>query len=174
MLSPLDYHCRQSIPAFFDIFFFCTFLHIKMHKRIKRTLILVRQHVHIFRNDTFFKQQTRSTNWSSRSNFFLIMFGYHLIMMCLFVDNRFYIVFFSTLEKTHCAFIVCDSKWMVSFLRPTWNIHRCGYLQSCLVVIWLVPHETAATSAFSVFTIQPCTMCDVTSSKATYAWCMCV
>ena len=32
------------------------------------------------------------------------------------------------------------------------------YLQCCLVVTWLVPRETAAVSACSVHTIQPCTM----------------
>ena len=32
------------------------------------------------------------------------------------------------------------------------------YLQSRLVVTWLVPHETAAVSACSAYTIQPCTM----------------
>ena len=32
------------------------------------------------------------------------------------------------------------------------------YLQSCLVVTWLVPHEAAAISARSVYTIQPCSM----------------
>ena len=32
------------------------------------------------------------------------------------------------------------------------------YLQRCLVLTWLVPRETAAASARSVYTIQPCTM----------------
>ena len=32
------------------------------------------------------------------------------------------------------------------------------YLQRCLVVTWMVPRETAAVSAYSVHTIQPCTM----------------
>ena len=30
------------------------------------------------------------------------------------------------------------------------------YLQHCSVVTWLVPHETSAISAYSVYTIQPC------------------
>ena len=37
----------------------------------------------------------------------------------------------------------------------------CGfvvYLQDCSDVTWLVPCETAAVSARSVYTIQPCTM----------------
>ena len=32
------------------------------------------------------------------------------------------------------------------------------YFQRCLVVTWLAPRETAAVSARSVYTIQPCTM----------------
>ena len=32
------------------------------------------------------------------------------------------------------------------------------YLQRCLIVTWLVSRETAAISASSVYTIQPCTM----------------
>ena len=32
------------------------------------------------------------------------------------------------------------------------------YVQRCLVVTWLVPRETAAVSARSVYTTQPCTM----------------
>ena len=35
------------------------------------------------------------------------------------------------------------------------NIHRSGVLTA---MAWLVPHETAAVSARSVYTIQPCTM----------------
>ena len=32
------------------------------------------------------------------------------------------------------------------------------YLQRCLLVTWLVPRETAAVSALSLYTIQSCTM----------------
>ena len=32
------------------------------------------------------------------------------------------------------------------------------YFQHCLVVTWLVPRETTAVSACSVYTIQPCTV----------------
>ena len=35
------------------------------------------------------------------------------------------------------------------------NIHRSGVLTA---LAWLVPHETAAVSARSVYTIQPCTI----------------
>ena len=36
------------------------------------------------------------------------------------------------------------------------NIHRSGIRLTALT--WLVPHETAAVSACSVYTIQPCSM----------------
>ena len=38
------------------------------------------------------------------------------------------------------------------------------YLQHCLVVTWLVPHETATISACSVDTIQPC-VCVVQAAR---------
>ena len=73
------------------------------------------------------------------------------------VDDRFYIVLFSALEQTHCArmrFYMRDSLFIARFL----NIHRSGVLTA---LAWQVPHETAETaaiSALSVYTIQPCTM----------------
>ena len=55
------------------------------------------------------------------------------------VVGRFYILYsvISALEHTYCALV---------------------YLQCCLVVTWLVPRETAAVSAHSVYTMQPYTM----------------
>ena len=38
------------------------------------------------------------------------------------------------------------------------NSHRRVHLQRCLVVTWLVPRETAAVSALSLYAMQPCTM----------------
>ena len=55
-------------------------------------------------------------------------------------DDRFYIALFSSLEQTHCAFVTCD----------------CS-LKHCLDLTWLVPRETAAVPARSVYTVQPCT-----------------
>ena len=55
-------------------------------------------------------------------------------------DDRFYIALFSSLEQTHCAFVTCD----------------CS-LKRCLDLTWLVPRETAAVPARSVYTVQPCT-----------------
>ena len=63
-----------------------------------------------------------------------------------------YIALFSTLEQTHCArlwFYMSDKLFIARFL----NIHRSGVLTA---LPWLVPHETAAISARSVYTIQPC------------------
>ena len=43
----------------------------------------------------------------------------------------------------------------IAFYSAVLNIHRSGALTT---LIWLVPRETAAVSARSVYTIQPCTM----------------
>ena len=45
-------------------------------------------------------------------------------------------------------------EWL-AFYSAFLNIHRSGVLT---VLAWLVPHETAAISARSVYTIQPCTV----------------
>ena len=47
------------------------------------------------------------------------------------------------------------------------NIHRSSVLT---VLAWLVPHETAAVSASSVYTIQPCTM-SLHANPHTYGAC---
>ena len=46
----------------------------------------------------------------------------------------------------------------VSFYSAFWISTEVVYLQRFLVVTWLVPRETAAISARSIYTIQPCTM----------------
>ena len=43
----------------------------------------------------------------------------------------------------------------IDFVARFLNIHRSGVFTT---LAWLVPHETAAFSARSVYTIQPCTM----------------
>ena len=43
----------------------------------------------------------------------------------------------------------------IAFYSAFLNIHISGVLTA---LVWLVPHETAAVSARSVYTIQPCTM----------------
>ena len=52
---------------------------------------------------------------------------------------------------------MCDSKWVtVSFHSGLWVSTQVVYLQHCLVPCRLVPLKTAAISARSVYTIQPC------------------
>ena len=48
-------------------------------------------------------------------------------------------------------------QWLVSY-SAFLNIHRSGVLWRCLIVKWLVPRETAAFLACSLYTIQPCTV----------------
>ena len=68
---------------------------------------------------------------------------------------------------------ICDSKWVtVAFYCAFWIATQVVYLQRFLVVTWPVPRKTAAVSARSVYTIQPCTMHHDTSCKATYVRCM--
>ena len=43
------------------------------------------------------------------------------------------------------------------FTAHFWISTQMVYLQSCLVLTWLVPRETAAVLAHFMFTIQPCT-----------------
>ena len=43
----------------------------------------------------------------------------------------------------------------IAFYSAFLNIHRSGVLTA---LAWLVPHETAAVLARSVYTIQPCTI----------------
>ena len=64
----------------------------------------------------------------------------------------FYIALFSALEQTHCA--------RSAFL----NVHGSGVLTA---LAWLLPHETAAISARSVYPVHPCTM-SLHAEKATY------
>ena len=45
-------------------------------------------------------------------------------------------------------------EWLAFFYSAFFNIHWSGVLT---VLAWLVPHESAAVSARSVYTIQPCT-----------------
>ena len=80
------------------------------------------------------------------------------VLMITFDDDYcFYTALFSALEQTHCArmwFYMSD----LLFIARFWISTKVVYLQRCLVVTWLVPRETAAVSARSVYTIQPCTM----------------
>ena len=73
------------------------------------------------------------------------------------VVDCFYIALFSALEQTHCThmwFWISDYLLIACFRIST----EVVYVQCYLVVTWLVPHETAAIWAWSVYTIQSCTM----------------
>ena len=66
------------------------------------------------------------------------------------IDDRLNSAILRSLEQTHCArlwFYMSDKLFIARFL----NIHRSGVLTA---LAWLVPHETAAVSARSVYTIQ--------------------
>ena len=75
------------------------------------------------------------------------------------VVDRFYVALFSALEQTHCALVTCNSKWATSFYSTLLTAStKVVYLQHCLVVTWLVLHETASILVHSVYTIRLCTM----------------
>ena len=57
-------------------------------------------------------------------------------------------------------------EWL-AFYSVLLNINQSGVFTA---LAWLVPHETAAVSARSVYTIQPCTMS--LHAKATHVRCM--
>ena len=72
------------------------------------------------------------------------------------VVDCFYIALFSAhyrADSLHSHVIVHE--WLDFFYSAFLNIHWNGVLTA---LAWLVPHETAAISAGSVYTIQPCTM----------------
>ena len=52
----------------------------------------------------------------------------------------------------------CDSACVTLFMARFCISAEAVYLQGCLNVTGLVPRETAAVSARSVYTIQPCNM----------------
>ena len=79
-----------------------------------------------------------------------LSFQQHIVVVVV----HFYIALFSTLEQTRCACMWFLHKWL-TFYSAFFYLHRSGAL---MVLAWLVPHETAAVSAHSVYTTQPGTM----------------
>jgi len=79
------------------------------------------------------------------------------------------IALFSASVQTHCALVVCDSKWVtVALHRAFWKSAKAVTpLQRCLALTWLVPRGTAAVSThvlctpynrspfYSVTTLKP-------------------
>ena len=90
--------------------------------------------------------------------------------------DHFYIALFSTLEQTQCTLVACDSKRAaVAFYGVFWTSTDVVDLQCCLVVIWLVPRETAAILAQVLCTpYNHALFYNVTLFKATNLGCMCV
>ena len=94
----------------------------------------------------------------------------------IIIIDRFCMPLFSALEQTHCAHIVCDCQWAtVSFYSAFFLFFFSSqistevvYWQHSLVVVWLVPRETAAVSAQVLrTTFNPAPLYSVTSPKAT-------
>ena len=86
----------------------------------------------------------------------------HVVCDAVFVADRFYTALFSELEQTRCALVIWESKLMTCFCHAFLNIRQSDVLTAqfgCLVVTWLVPHETAAVLACSVYTVQPWLWC---------------
>ena len=72
--------------------------------------------------------------------------------------NEEHINCFSALKQTHCAVsYVILNEWL-AFCSTFLISSEVEYLQCFMVATWLVPCETAAVSAWSVYTIQPRTM----------------
>ena len=78
-----------------------------------------------------------------------------------------YTALFSASEQTHCALVICNCEWGAVALHSTVRVStEMMYLQHCLVVTWLLPHETAAISTH--------VLCFVTLVETTYVGCVCV
>ena len=73
----------------------------------------------------------------------------HFMIIITFIIHRFYIALFSALKPTRCAYV----EWVTASFFPFFFIARFSisnevvYWQRNLLVIWLVPRETAAVSA---------------------------
>ena len=81
----------------------------------------------------------------------IMLTGHILSLPCNFFVDRFYIVLFSAFEQTHCTRMwFCMSEWLfIVFFLFSFLIHQNGVLT---VLVWLVPHETAAVSALVLCT----------------------
>ena len=74
----------------------------------------------------------------------------HLHMIFHVVD-RFYIALLSALKETHCTLVACNSKQVTAaFYGAFWTSMKVVYLKHCLVLTWLMSHETANILAPSV------------------------
>ena len=76
-----------------------------------------------------------------------------VILLTLVVVDRFYSAILRSQADSLPSHVILHERLALSsaFL----NIHQSGVLK---MLAWLMPHETAARLARSVYTIQPCTM----------------
>ena len=74
---------------------------------------------------------------------------YEILLLIAFIQR------YSPLSSRLTELTAWDSTRVTNFYSAFLNIHRNGVLSA---LAWLVPRETAAVSARSVYTIQPCTM----------------
>ena len=67
-------------------------------------------------------------------------------------------------------------RWETVVLHSVFWIFAEVVVQHCLVVMWLVPHETCCFGTSFVYAIQPCPslQCHATLFQTTYVGCMCV
>ena len=78
----------------------------------------------------------------------------HCIVLHLFLLIAF--IYHCSPLSSRLTDLACDSTCVTSFFKSAFlNIYHSGVLTA---LTWLVPHETAAVSARSVYTIQPYTM----------------
>ena len=138
--------------------FYCVFLQIQSLKSFVTKLwnIPVDTHTHLYTHmqiDTFF----------SKIQFWIQVIWFTFKTKTFHIHPNYY--YWSHLYSAILRFRadslrlhVILHEWIAfksAFYFCFFNIHRSGVL---IALAWLVPHETAAISACSVYTIQPCTM----------------
>ena len=110
-----------------------------------------------------------------RRFFIFIKVGKIIARICTSLSSKAYILLWIAfmshysllLRQIHSTLVAYDSVWG-TFYSAFLNIHQSGVLtQHCLVVIWLVPHETAAVSEHVLWTpYNHAPVYSVTSFKA--------
>ena len=92
--------------------------------------------------------------WGSDSFFTLLYLGFSVVVVVVVAVDRYYTALFSA-HRADClrARVILHER--IGFCSSFLNIHPSGVLTA---LAWLVPHDTAAVSVRSVYTMQPCTM----------------
>ena len=91
---------------------------------------------------------------SLSGHFRLLLWNNHNYVV---VVDRFFIQHYSPLSSRLIA-LACDPTWVTSFLLHAFEYPQSWVVYVLTVLTRLVPHETAAFSVRSVYTIQPCTV----------------